>query len=168
MATDIACMITEDHRSILEILRTLAGTRPADLDFEERHRLVDDLTRLVDLHLDSEEAVVTPVLPQLLSTMDAAIDLDLVVAEELADHESLRYCLATLNETPPDHPRWERTLDDVRRAVFNHIEVDETEVLPAVWQADLPDAEALGAQFADMRARRSEPSANTRPARRRT
>ncbi len=119
--------------------------------------LMDALVRAVELHLDAEEQVITPRLPPLLPPSRADVDIDLTVAENLADHEELRSCLGILRTTVPGHADWSTCLDDVRRALISHIETDQAELIPAVWSRGVAEIDLLGAELDQARAGRGGP-----------
>jgi hypothetical protein len=112
---DVVQLIREQHDRIRELF-----IRIDDGEDELVHDVLDDIA----MHLEIEEAVLYPAL------LDSALAPQIRVAAE--EHLSVKRIISDLVESDPEDERFMARVTVLRRQAEEHMEEEETEVLPEV------------------------------------
>jgi hypothetical protein len=130
---DVVQLVRQQHDRIRELF-----IRVDDGELALVHDLLDDIA----MHLEIEEAVLYPAL------LDSALEPQMRIAAE--EHLSVKRIISDLVESDPRDERFSARITVLRRQIEEHMEDEETEVLPEL-ERELDYDQRLG-MAAEMRA----------------
>lgn len=103
-------------------------------------KLYPGLAKALAAHNDAEEAT-------LYRALRRIPDLRAQIATSTAQHHALDGMLSRLSQTPYDHPIWFTRFAAARRALENHLAVEETAVFDEARTLPLPQQRLLGTRY---------------------
>jgi len=138
--TNVVDLIMSDHREVERLFEVLKN------EPDKRALTLPVLTTLLTAHSRAEESEVYPAAAQAGGEED--------VEHSQKEHLEADQLLATLADTDPEGPDFEKRLEDLVDAITHHVEEEETTVLPGM-RARLDDAELdrLADRFSAVRKR---------------
>lgn len=141
MSQDVISLITNDHRQLESLFTRIR------MDTANRPELTQQLYGLLVAHSRAEEERIYPVIAQEATQEKGQIRH----SEE--EHHQAEEIARRLSETPADEDSFEDTLDQLVEAVTEHVQLEESEVLPALRAAvSKQRMTELGAEFRNRRA----------------
>jgi hemerythrin superfamily protein len=145
---DITTTIKNDHREVERLFESYRTGRPA-----ERQDIVDRIRVTLAQHAAAEEILVYPAVRR------TAEDGDALAEHSIDEHQEIKRLLAELDDLPADDPAQSAKVAELERAVAEHVEEEESVVLPALEGRTSPERrERLGELFED-----TKPLLPTRP-----
>jgi hemerythrin superfamily protein len=140
MASDAVTLIMNDHRMIEQLLDRLRSGEG------DRQRLLDECAARLTAHSHAEEQEVYPALAQLGGILAAEAD------HGADEHHEAERLLHDLQRISPEGPEFDDRLEDFIATFSQHIDDEETDILPALADALGPEGlTEMGAAFEEVR-----------------
>lgn len=117
---DVISQVTADHRAVEALLADFAAGRGRPKD------VLQVIVRELSLHAGVEELLVYPAARRRIDGGDQIVDAD------LSQHQSLKEVLVRLDGADPETADVQRDIDEAARLVAEHVEHEETVMLPAL------------------------------------
>ncbi len=147
--SDVIEAITHDHREVEQMFAQFEQTTDPQQRKDICERAIIELVR----HSVGEEEYVYPVARRVIP------DGDRIIEHEISEHAQAEKLMNDLDGLDPDHPRFEPVVRELMAAIREHVQEEESEVLPQLRRHVDPDAlTKLGEQFAS-----AKKTAPTRP-----
>jgi hemerythrin superfamily protein len=146
---DITTIIENDHREVERLFESYRSSGPS----ADRQAIVDRIRVMLAQHSAAEEILVYPTVRRTAEDGDALAD------HSIDEHQEIKRLLAELDDLSADDPAQSAKVADLERAVAEHVEEEESVVLPAlIGRTDSERRERLGELFED-----TKPLLPTRP-----
>ena len=126
---DLATAIRQDHELVKELFAK------CESGGESGREAWDALIRVLAVHETAEEEVLYP------TVRSKGGDVEEVVKARLAEEDQAKKELSDLEKMGPDAPEFKAKFAEFQRAVLDHAEHEEREILPRL--SDAADAEML-------------------------
>jgi hemerythrin superfamily protein len=117
-------LLEHDHRMVEQLFRDY-GAAASD---QQKKGVVDIMIRELSKHAALEELMVYPLAKRVLPDGEHEID------EHLRDHLTVKKLLAELDGMSPTDARMDELMGDLQRDVEEHVQEEESEMLPRLRQ----------------------------------
>ena len=131
-------LLKADHDRVKGLFRQCQQTT----DPAQRRRIAEQAFTELEVHTKLEEEVFYPAFRSV-----ADVEGQALVAESFEDHHEMEDLVQKLRAMDPSSPQYASVLQDLQRAVEEHISVEEGEMFPEAEARFGPQLEQLGAEM---------------------
>ena len=136
-------LLVKDHRSVDEIFEKIgrAGTTAE----KTRHQLFEKLRGELELHSQIEEKIFYPEMKKHAATKG-------FIGEALEEHAEVKQMLREIRKLSPRSDEWTARILELKEAVQQHVEEEESKIFPAARNAlDEDRLQELGRRMQQMK-----------------